>query len=69
VDAVADMVTEGGVARARRLAGAASAVRVARGAPGAGWRVSGECAAGDGDDGPGGALPCTRTPQSSAAEL
>jgi hypothetical protein len=48
------------VARARRLASAASTVRVARGAPGAGWRVSGECAAGDGDDGAGGAAPCTR---------
>ncbi|KAK9843494.1 hypothetical protein WJX81_005881 [Elliptochloris bilobata] len=49
MDAVADMVTEGGVERARRLASPKAALRLTRAASGAGWRVNGECpAAADG---------------------
>lgn len=45
MDAVADMVAEGGVARARRLASPSAALRLTRAPAGPGWRVSGECPA------------------------
>lgn len=41
MDALADMVAQGGVDRARRLASPEAALRVTRAAGGAGWRVSG----------------------------
>ena len=55
MDALADMVAQGGVERARRLASPEAAVRVTRAAAGAGWRVSGNFPA-DADGSSGGAL-------------
>ena len=64
MDALADMVAQGGVARARQLASPEAAPRVTRAAGGAGWRVSGRFPAHAGGSSSGarpGIRPFTRT--------